>query len=290
MPVVQATAHVFSPHRDQLGEAPHWDPLTKQLIHVDITAGVVHGLEPETGKTWQRGFEGEVSAAIPCTSGGLLLANGHQLRRADGDSQTVATVEEPDHTRFNDCRCDARGRLWAGTMSRDRIAGSGALYRLVAGGKIERVVDGTTISNGLGWSPGSERMYFIDSLTYRIDVFDYELASGAISNRRAFAEIDPSDGLPDGLTVDSEGCLWVCLFGGGAVRRYEPDGSLDAHIPLPVTNPTCPAFGGPDLQTLYVTSARHRLSPRQLANEPLAGATLALRPGATGRAGNSFAA
>jgi sugar lactone lactonase YvrE len=151
------------------------------------------------------------------------------------------------------------------------------------------VISNTTISNGLGWSPAGDRMYFIDSTTHRIDVFDYDAESGRIAGRRAFAEIDPSDGLPDGMTVDSEGGVWVCLFGGGAVRRYGEDGALEDHVELPVTNPTSPVFGGPDLRTLYVTSARHRLSEKQLAAEPLAGAVFALRPGVVGLPGNRFA-
>jgi sugar lactone lactonase YvrE len=151
------------------------------------------------------------------------------------------------------------------------------------------VISNTTISNGVGWSPAGDRMYFIDSTTHRIDVFDYDPASGEISGRRAFAEIDPSDGMPDGMTVDSEGGVWVCLFGGAALRRYGEHGALDGHIELPVTNPTSAAFGGPDLRTLYVTSARHGLSDEQRAAEPPAGAVLALRPGVGGLPGNRFA-
>jgi sugar lactone lactonase YvrE len=132
-------------------------------------------------------------------------------------------------------------------------------------------------------------MYFIDSTTQRVDVFDFDARTGAVADRRTFAEIDVADGLPDGMTVDAEGGVWVCLFGGGALRRYGDDGKLDAVFSLPVTNPTSAAFGGPDLSTLYVTSAWHRLSEAQLAAEPLAGAVFAIEPGVAGLPGNRFA-
>ena len=131
-------------------------------------------------------------------------------------------------------------------------------------------------------------MYFIDSVTQRIDVFDFDGATGAISDRRGFADIPAAVGLPDGLVVDVEGGIWVCLFGGGAIRRYSEDGRLTEHLELPVTNPTCPAFGGPGLRDLYITSARHRLTDAQLAKEPHAGALLKLDPGVAGIAAGRF--
>jgi sugar lactone lactonase YvrE len=222
---------------------------------------------------------------------GLIVAAGHRLALRAGDDERVLAVVEADRpdNRFNDCKCDPQGRLWAGTMSKRREPGTAALYRLVAGGDIERVIAGTTISNGLAWSPAGDRVYFVDSTTQRIDVFDFDAATGDVSGRRALAEIDPRDGLPDGLAVDAEDGVWVCLFGGGAIRRYGADGELTAAIAVPVTNPTSAAFGGADLRTLYVTSARHRLSAEQLAAEPLAGAVLALEPGVPGLPGNRFA-
>jgi sugar lactone lactonase YvrE len=205
--------------------------------------------------------------------------------------QALAVVEEGhDDNRFNDCKCDPQGRLWAGTMSRTRTPGVAALYRLDAGGRLERVIAGTTISNGLAWSPSGDAMYFIDSTTQRIDAFDFDGATGGVADRRTLAEIDRDDGLPDGMTVDAEGGIWVCLFGGAAIRRYSPSGALEAAIELPTTNPTSPVFGGPDLRTLYITTARHRLTEAQLTGEPLAGALLTLDPGVQGLPGNRFAA
>jgi sugar lactone lactonase YvrE len=172
-------------------------------------------------------------------------------------------------------------------MSTARVPGTAALYRIEPDGRPERIIAGTTISNGLGWSPSGDRMYFVDSTTQRVDVLDYDRDSGSVRRRRPLAPIDR--GMPDGLAVDADGGLWVCLFGGGEVRRYTPSGELDAVAELPVSNPTSAAFGGDDLGTLYVTSARHRLSPRQLAAEPLAGAVFALRPGTPGLPADRFA-
>ena len=282
------TVNVAIKAGDQLGEGPFWDEERGELLRVDIARGLVHGWSPETGASWRREVDGEVSAAIPrANRDGLLLAVGHRLLLDDGGGgvRVLARVEEDlAANRFNDCKCDPRGRLWAGTMSKERAPGAAALYRLAPGRELDRVIAGTTISNGLAWSPSGELMYFIDSTTQRIDVLDFDAAGGALSDRRPFAEIDPGDGIPDGMTVDADGGVWVCLFGGGAVRRYGEDGALEAHIVLPVTNPTSAVFGGPELRTLYVTSARHKLS-----EEPLAGAVLALDPGVTGLPGNPFA-
>jgi sugar lactone lactonase YvrE len=277
---------------DQLGEGPFWDDLRGELLRVDISRGLVHGWNPSSGATWRRECDGEVGAALPrAGADGLVLAVGRRIVLDDGEGVRVLAQVEEDRpgNRFNDCQCDPAGRLWAGTMSGERAPREASLYRLAPGAGIERVISGTTISNGLGWSPAGDRMYFIDSTTQRIDVFDYEAESGQIARRRAFAEIEASAGLPDGMTVDSEGGVWVCLFGGGSVRRYGEDGALEAVIGLPVTNPTSAAFGGPDLRTLYVTSARHHLSEEQLAAEPLAGAVFALEPGVAGLPGNRFA-
>jgi sugar lactone lactonase YvrE len=286
-----STAAVALDSRDQLGEGPFWDARHDELLRVDIARGRVHGWSPSTGSEWCRQHEGEVSAVVPrAGASGWLLAAGHRLL-LDGDrAELLARVEvEQPGNRFNDCKCDPQGRLWAGTMSKDRSPGAAALYRLTHGADIERVVAGTTISNGLAWSPSGDRMYFIDSVTQRVDVFDFDARTGAVADRRTFAEIDLADGLPDGMTVDAEGGVWVCLFGGAAVRRYRDDGKLDAVFELPVTNVTSAAFGGPGLRTLYLTSARQGLSERQLAAEPLAGAVLAIEPGVAGLPGNPFA-
>lgn len=291
-PIGPHNLRVVSVERDQLGEGPVWDDEHATLVRVDIARGLVLSLHKHGEPSTTLEVDGEVSAAVPRAAGGMVLAIGHEIVALDahGIQETLAIVEHTlEDNRFNDCRCDRRGRLWAGTMSKTRAPDQAALYRLVAGEPIEPVIQPTTLSNGIGWNPAGDRMYFIDSTTQRVDAFDFDQAAGSVSNRRLFAAIRPAAGLPDGLTVDSEGGVWVCLFGGGCIRRYDDRGVLDAEIPLPVTNPTCPTFGGPDLPTLYITSARHKLSPEQLSAEPLAGAVLALEPGVTGQPVNRFA-
>jgi sugar lactone lactonase YvrE len=276
---------------DELGEAPHWLAASGELVRVDVKRGRVLGWRPDEDQ-WSIQVRGEIGAAIPRRDGGWLLAIERDLVLIDvsGARRTVVSVEpELAANRFNDCQVDPAGRLWAGTMSRTRATGSAALYRLQPQGGIERMVGGLTISNGLGWSPDGELMYHVESTSYRIDAFDFDPADGTLSGRRTLVAIDPRDGMPDGIAVDAEGGIWVCLFGGGELRRYSADGTLEAAIQLPVAKPTCPAFGGPALETLFVTTARHGQTPSQLQDEPAAGAVLALRPGVAGIPERPFA-
>lgn len=277
-------------HRNTLGEGPSW--LDGRLLHVDILGGKVHSIDPVTTERWSLPVEGEVSAAIPRASGGMVLAVEHELISFDGEGEreTLAIVEHDlSDNRFNDCRCDLAGRLWAGTMSRSRTPGAAGLYCLEAGEPIRPIISDTTLSNGIGWSPDWSRMYFIDSTSQQIDVLDFDPAAGEVADRRLLAAIDPRDGMPDGLAIDADGGVWVCLFRGGCIRRYEADGSLSEVVSLPVTDPTCPAFGGPDLSTLYITTARHRLTPEEQQREPLAGMVLSFDAGVAGMPVQRFA-
>jgi sugar lactone lactonase YvrE len=268
---------------DELGEGPVWLPETGELLRVDIAAGVLHRWAPATGKA-ERVEAGDcVTAAVPRRDGGLVVARRHGVELWDdtGESRTLVELErDRAGNRCNDAKADPAGRLWVGTMSTTREAGAAALYRVQADGRATPVIPGTTVSNGIGWSPSGTRMYFADSPTGRIDVLDYDRATGAVRDRRPFAAIDA--GIPDGLTVDAEGAVWIALFGGGQVRRYAPDGTLAAVAELPVDNPTSVTFGGPDLATLYVTSARGD-------GAPLAGAVFALEPGVGGLPVDRFA-
>lgn len=282
---------------NELGEGPVWLTASQELLWVDIARGLIQCWSPDRDELRATAFQGEVSAVVPCSDGGFLLAIGHDLLHLDAHPneqagaplRTLASVEEDrSENRFNDCRSDPQGRLWAGTMSTVREPQAAGLYRLIADTEIELVIPNLTLSNGIGWSPGGEAMYLIDSTSQQLDVLDFDGRNGEIANRRCLAEIAPEDGMPDGLAVDAEGGVWVCLFGGGAVRRYSPEGHLDEHIALPVPHPTCPAFGGEDLATMFVTSTRHRLTPQQLAGLPAAGSLFALRPGVSGLAANQF--
>jgi sugar lactone lactonase YvrE len=189
---------------------------------------------------------------------------------------------------MNDGKCDAAGRFWAGTMAFDYRRGAGALYRLDPDGRVHTMVRDVTISNGLDWTDDGRRMYYIDTPTKSIDVFDFDLASGAIASRRSLVQVPDGQGFPDGMTLDAEGGIWVALFRGGVVRRYTPDGALDREIRLPVTQPTSCAFGGRDLRDLYITTAANTLSPEERARQPHAGGVFRCRPGVQGRPANRF--
>jgi sugar lactone lactonase YvrE len=218
----------------------------------------VHRLAGDGAHTeWDTGQP--VGAVVPRAGGGLVLAARDGFLAMDPGTGSLSTLAaaEPDvpGNRMNDGACDRAGRFFAGTMAADESPGAGALYLLATDHQVTRLVAGVGISNGIGWSPDDRRMYYIDSLTYRVDLFDYEPAAGAIGNRRTFASLGAGEVMPDGLAVDSEGSVWVALWGGSEIRRYAPDGRLTLTVNIPAANVTSCAFGGPDLRTLYITTA-----------------------------------
>ena len=277
--------------RSFLGEGPVWDARIDRLAWVDIMAGRLHLTAPD-GDTRTIQLPGPVGCLVPRASGGWVaaLADGFWAVAEDGATERLVDVQSdrPD-LRFNDGKCDPAGRFWAGTMALDHRAGAGRLYRLDPDLSVHAMVDDVAISNGIDWSLDGRTMYYVDTPTHRIDRFDFEPETGAISNRRPFVTIDRADGGPDGLTVDVEGAVWLALWDGGRVRRYRADGSIDRDIRLPVSEVTCPTFGGPDLDELYITSAWESLSPDQHAAEPLAGGLFRARPGVRGRPPTPFA-
>jgi D-xylonolactonase len=282
-----STIEIVAAGRDALGECPVWLPAAGLLQRVDITASAIVRLDVETGREERWETDGHVGFALPAPHGALVAGVERRLVRHAGPGAPQTVIAEVERglldNRFNDAAFDPAGRLWAGTMSRLRNPGSAALYRVSADGAVELAIAGATISNGLDWNLDFTLLYYVDSTTQQIDAIAFDLDRGRLGARRRFAAVDPDDGLPDGLTVDADGGVWLALFGGAAVRRYLPDGTLDAEYRLPVSNPTSLAFGGADLSDLYVTSAKHRLSWEQLAREPLAGSVLRLRPGVRGR-------
>jgi sugar lactone lactonase YvrE len=279
--------------RCELGEGPIWDHRIGRLLFVDINGHRVHAFDPAT-RAHDTFDAGEyVSAIALYEAGGYLVTLQHDFARLDFDGGALtrlARVEASrDDTRFNDGYVDRRGRFWAGTMSLVRQKEQGALYRLdrdAGGHRATRMLDGVTTSNGIDWSADGRRMFYVDTGTRRIDVFDFDVEAGTISGRATLVEIPEADGKPDGLVLDADGFLWVALWQGRAVRRYAPDGRLDRHVELPVSCPTKCAFGGPDLDALYVTSARTILSDAGRAAEPHAGSVFVLYPGVRGRAAN----
>jgi len=274
-----------------LGEGPVWDARIDRVVWVDILAGRLH-LTANDGGTTTIQLPSPVGCLVPRTAGGwvVALADGFWTVADDGTNARLVDVQSdrPD-LRFNDGKCDPQGRFWAGTMALDHRAGAGALYRLDPDLSVHLMVDGVAISNGLDWSLDGRTMYYVDTPTRRIDRFDFDPASGAIADRRPFVTIDAVDGSPDGLTVDAEGGIWLALWDGSRIRRYLPDGSIDREVRLPVSEVTCPVFGGPDLDELYITTAWELLSEEQHAREPLAGALFRVRPGVRGRPPTPFA-
>jgi sugar lactone lactonase YvrE len=270
----------------ELGEAPVWDSDRGELVWVDIDRGLVHRRSPgRADVTLDAGQP--VGCAVPRAGGGLALAlrEGFALSPpGGGPARMVAPVEgDRADTRMNDGACDPRGRFWAGTMSLRGDTRSAALYRLDPDLHVTRVLPGISVSNGIGWAPDGETLYHVDSPRRRIDVYDFDTASGTIAGRRAAIPVDARLGIPDGLTVDAEGGVWVALWGGSAVQRHSAEGAVDERIDLPVTNVTSCCFGDSDLGTLYVTTARRG------AHEPLGGALFACRPGVTGLPATPFA-
>lgn len=267
-----------------LGEGPRWDAATGRLLWVDIEGRVLNLFAPETGERRAISFDDRVSVGIPTTGGGVLVALASRLAVLDlGDEslRTVAAFPHGPEVRSNDGGCDPAGRFWIGTVALDFAARAAALYRL-DGGELEPVVREATISNGIGWSPDGTRMYYVDSPTQRVDVFDYDVTTGAAENRRAFVPVDAGDGTPDGLAVDDEGGVWVALYGGSSVRRYGADGELDHVVPVPATNVTSCCFGGADLRSLFITTAA------QESDDELGGSVFVTDAGVSGPAAQPF--
>jgi sugar lactone lactonase YvrE len=281
-----------------LGEGPTWDAGTGRLAWVDILGRRLLFTDPLTGETEAIPTPSDIGVAVAQASGGWMcgLADGFwSWTRADGWKQ-VATVDadRPD-LRFNVGKVDPLGRFWAGTMAYDKRPGAGALYRLDADVSVERVLGDVTISNGIVFAtpehaaivePGRGHpattltCYYIDTPTQRIDGFDVDDA-GRLSNRRTVIEIPTSAGSPDGMTLDVEGGLWLALWGGRALRRYV-GGRLATVVDVPTSHVSSCAFGGPDYDTLYITSARDDLTPDELVTDELAGALFRLTPGVAG--------
>ncbi|WP_231626575.1 SMP-30/gluconolactonase/LRE family protein [Streptomyces apocyni] len=275
-----------------LGEGPTWDPVTQRLIWVDVLGSRVHTYAPATGHRTILATEQHVGAAKPRAGGGLVVNLRDGIGRYDADAHADADadwtfswlVHDPvPGRRGNDAAVAPDGSLWAGTMRYDEADGGGHLTRIAPDASVTTVFDAVGVSNGTGWSPDGTLLYYIDSLTGRIDVC--RMADGVPADRRPLAAIDPAAGTPDGLTVDADGCVWVALWDGGHLRRYTPRGTLDRTVELPVRRPTACAFGGAGLRDLYITTARTGLSDPH----PLSGSVLVLPDVGQGLPGTPFA-
>jgi sugar lactone lactonase YvrE len=263
---------------NELGEGALWCPLEDRLWWIDIQKPTLYSWQPGGAAQHWPLAKPPGSFALR-KSGGFLFAFRNGLATMEKPGAKVAWLPglELGEERFNDGKVDRAGRFWAGTLDRKLGAAIGKLYRVAPDFQVATMDRGFTISNGIGWSPDDRTLYFTDTPSRRIYRYDFDLATGQISNRRVFVEVDPGPGGPDGMTVDAEGFVWSAQFDRWCVNRYAPDGTLDRSIGLPVQRPTSCTFGGAELGTLYVTSASMGLAP-----QPHAGGLFALEPGVRG--------
>ena len=268
----------------QLGEGPVWHPEEQALYWVDIDGKRLYRYDPADGSVTHQTFGIKIGAAVPCRGGGFLLAmqDGIYRLRTFGESEpklAARPAEIHGGLRFNDGKCDPQGRFWAGTMTHGSgPSGQGTLYRI--GSDLEPVpmVRGVSISNGLAWDAARRIMYFIDTPTQKVAAYDYDPETGDIANRRDVVHIAKEDGAPDGMCIDEEGKLWVAHWGGGHVIRYDPaTGEKLERIAVPAALCTSCAFGGPEWDELYITTARVGRTEEQLVAEPAAGGLFRIR-------------
>jgi L-arabinonolactonase len=271
------TLRAVSTERTQLGECPIWSIDEQALYFVDIYGPKLHRLGQDlTPQMWT--FAEPLGAFALRRSGGALitLKSGPALFNFEtGDIQPLPPPSDhPAQNRFNDGRCDARGRFWVGSMSETDQKPVGNLYRIDGDLTMRCIVTGLIVPNSIAFTQDGTKMFLADSPLRRIDSFSFELESGTLSDRRLFADV--VNGYPDGSAMDAEGCLWNAAWDGWAIERYAPSGARLAAIPLPVQRPTMCAFGGPALRTLFITTASYGLTASELAAQPLAGHVLAL--------------
>jgi sugar lactone lactonase YvrE len=273
--------------RAELGEGPVWDEVEGVLYWVNIKAHEIHRFDPATGKDTFWKTPADVGSLALRKNGGMVVALKTGFFFFDPPSGEFAVIAEPEpdrpDNRFNDGKTDRQGRFWAGSLyDPDETKPTGALFRLDADRICHKMVDGIHASNGLAFSPDSKTMYYADSRRRIVWAWDFDKDDGALSNRRVFIELAGADGVPDGAAVDIDGCYWLTQPPAARVVRYDPRGRPDRVLQMPVSQPTCVAFGGPRMDTLYITSARYRMPAEKLAGEPLAGGIFVAHPGIAG--------
>ncbi|XP_054708312.1 regucalcin-like [Uloborus diversus] len=284
-----------------LGEGPHWDARHQKLYFVDAFVGDVCRLDTKTGSAEKVHFDGIVSFVIPYqdNDSDVILSVTKQVRKLNfktGQSELLTTVAPETRERFNDAKCDARGRLWAGTLVEGEKM-KGYLYKLDSSNNFQPIVDKITLTNGLTWSLDNQTLYYIDSGEKKIFVFDFNLEEGTTSNQRVLFDYNTDEGfenlgVPDGMTIDIEGKLWVCNYGGSCVLRLDPQTrSILQRVEMPAKNVTSCCFGGPHYDILYVTTASAGLTEEEKERHPKAGSVFAVTGlGTRGQPLNNFVA
>ena len=270
----------------QLGEGALWHPTENKLYWVNIEGRTLHIYDPVTKENQSLWVKERVGTVVPVKSGGALVAlqNGiHFINTQTGRLQFIVNPLTNNNIRFNDGKCDPSGRFWVGSMHLRFTEGSASLYRMDTNKTVHKILDGVTVSNGIAWTKDKKTMYYVDSHLRRIDAFDYSDADGAITNRRVVVTIQDGGGSPDGIALDAEGKIWAALWGANAVGKFDPEtGELLQKIEVPAPNVSSCAFGGKELDTLYITTARGELSEAQLAAYPLSAGLFSIKPGVKG--------
>lgn len=270
-----------------LGEGPHWDAERGVLWWVDIESETLCRFDPASGENQEFPVGQHIGFVVTSQRGDLVAGLRDGFFRIDVRTGSLQPITDPEDgnpgSRFNDGKVDPQGRIWAGTLTYERIPEGANLYVLEPDGACRRAIDKVGTSNGLAWSLDGRTLYYVDTATRRVDAFDFDGETGSISNRRPVVHVAEAMGKPDGMTIDREGMLWVALFRGSAITRWNPaDGSMIAKIDLPCPKVTSCCFGGPDFDELYVTTARTGMSDEEIASHPLAGSLFRIRPGVAG--------
>jgi sugar lactone lactonase YvrE len=297
--VTRLTAELIVDARAELGEGPVWDVDAGVLWWVDIDGHRIHRFDPETGEDRAIATPSAVGAVALRAAGGLAVALEDGIWTIDpkaeletdppaDDWRVFAPFVEPSDVRCNDAKCDPLGRLLVGTIAADERP-IGGLFSVERDGGVRQLLDRLAIANGLAWSRDGRTLYYIDSPTRQVDAWDYDLETGAIARQRVHLAFDDGLAMPDGMTIDAEGGLWIAFWDGWEVRRYAPDGSLDVVVRVPAAQVTSCTFGGPDLADLYITTAANGFDSGLRAAQPGAGGLFRVRPGIGGVPPDRFA-
>jgi sugar lactone lactonase YvrE len=269
-----------------LGEGSLWHPTENKLYWVDIEGKALHIYDPATKKDKQFSMGERIGTVVPAKRGGVLVALQNGIHKFDTKNSKLDFISNPlpdSNLRFNDGKCDPSGRFWVGSLALDSRKKGAALYRMDSDKSIHEMLDSVTISNGIVWSADKKIMYYNDTPTLTVQAFDYDDKTGEIKNGRVAVRIPKGTGAPDGMTIDAEGKLWVALWGGNCVARFDPlTGELLQKINVPAPNVSSCAFGGKNLDILYITTARAWVSPEKLKEFPLSGGLFAVKPGVKG--------
>jgi sugar lactone lactonase YvrE len=279
--------------RAAVGEGPVWDDRASVLWWIDVKTPRLFRFDPASGENREWPMPERIGFVVPREAGGLIGGFKTGFKGIDAESGAVTPIVDPEPdrpgNRFNDGKCDRAGRLFAGTMDDAEVACTGTLYRLDPDLSVHVVRRDVHLSNGLGWSPDDRVMYYTDSLRRLIWAYDYDLDRGTAANERVFARIPDDAGVPDGLCVDAEGFVWSAHWGGWRVTRYAQDGRIDRVLQMPVPQPSSCAFGGPELATLYVTSAAIGMTAADFAKAPEGGGLFAVEASVRGQKVSRFA-